>query len=127
MLITEREQQALTEVGCDFSVLELDEEGVQHLRIPGQRGRKRQRVNRGGQACVVAGAIAFLNHACHRHANMWPAVWGEGDGDVGSGQWQVATIKRAVKKDEELYLFYAGKEAEDEVDKHPCPLCVHTR
>ena len=48
-------------------------------------------------------------------------------GDVGSGQWQVATIKRAVKKDEELYLLYAGKEAEDEVDKHPCPLCVHTR
>jgi len=74
----------------------------------------------------VVGGISFLNHACDRHSNMWPAVWVEGDNnDVGVGRWQVATAKREVKGCEELYLFYAKYDAEEEAENvWPCPVCA---
>jgi hypothetical protein len=113
--ISPKANEVLTRAAADFSVLVLDEEGVSQLRVPGTRGRKRQRVGRGGQAFIVAGGIAFLNHACEEHANIWPAVW-EGEGDTGLAQWQVATTRRDVQDWEELFLFY-GKCEEEGADR----------
>jgi hypothetical protein len=46
--------------------------------------------------CIIAEDIAFINHACEQHANRWPAVW-KAEEDVGSVQWQLATVKRGVR------------------------------
>jgi hypothetical protein len=83
VFITHEEHIALSNAGADFSVLVFDEEELSCMRVPGKAGRKRQRVRQREQACIVAGGIAFINHACEQHANMWPAVW-NGEEDMGS-------------------------------------------
>jgi hypothetical protein len=125
VLISEREHSALVKGKADMSVLELDKEGLCRLLAPGQTGRKRQRVAQKGKAGVVAGGMAFINHACERHANMWPCVWQRADDEdlTGSAQWQVVTPKHNVRKGEELSLFYAGFD-EQEMDKWPCSMCT---
>lgn len=122
--ITAQEHKALVGGHADFSVLALDEERGNRLTVPGKEGRKRRKLRKGGGAFVVAGGMAFINHACEEHANMWPAVW-EDEEDVGSGQWQVATVRRAVREGEELFLFYAKRvEEEEEKDEWPCTECA---
>lgn len=125
VLISDEEHRALVSSGADFSVLELDGEGLSRLLAPGQTGRKRQRLGRGGKAGVVAGGVSFVNHACYTHANVWPAVWGPVDeGDTGSAQWQVVTPKWDVEAGAELLLFYAGFDEEEEKAKWPCSVCA---
>jgi hypothetical protein len=126
--ITEVEHTALTLAGADFSVLVFDEAEVSCMRIPGgKKGRKQQWARQGGQSCVVAGGLAFINHACRQHANIWPAVWVD-DEDVGSAQWQLATAKRDVRTDEELFLCYAKYDTvESEENEWPCTVCAHQR
>jgi hypothetical protein len=125
--ITNVEHEALTRAGADHSLLWLDEDGQRNTRVAGQAGGKWQRVTQGGQWRVVAGGIAFLNHACFDHANMAPARWEKDDnfGAVGGGQWQLATAERTVRKGEELTLFYSRPD-EGEEDQWPCPSCPHT-
>jgi hypothetical protein len=118
--ITEKEFKALESGGAAFSVLEIDGEGISRLQVPGTVGRKRLRVKKGGGAFVVAGGMAFLNHACEEHANMYPAVWGDEE-DVGKGQWQVATAKWTVRAGKELFIFYAQGEGRSGV--YPCSEC----
>ena len=123
VLISEREHEALVRDRADFSVLELDGEGLNRLLAPGQTGRKRRRVTKRGKAGVVAGGVAFINHACAQHANMWPAVW-EREEDTGSAQWQVVTPKWDVKKGAELFLFYAGFDEAEARANWPCSVCA---
>jgi hypothetical protein len=122
VLLSHQEHEALVRAKADFSVLELDAEGLSRLLVPGQTGRKRQRVAKRGKAGVVAGGVAFINHACAQHANMWPAVW-EREEDTGSAQWQVVTPKWDVGKGQELFLFYSGFDDEQALEKWPCSMC----
>ena len=122
VLLNDKEHAALVRDGADFSVLELDGEGLSRLMAPGQTGTKRQRVAKHGKAGVVAGGVSFINHACAQHANMWPAVW-EREEDTRSWQWQVVTPKWDVKKGQELFLFYSGFAEGEASAKWPCSVC----
>ena len=125
VLIPENEHSTFVAAGADFSVVELDADGMSRLLKPGQQGRKRQRVSQERQYAVVAGGMAFVNHACERHANMHPAVWRSVDDmdDMGRGQWQVLVPKRDVGAGEELLLHYGGY-TEDEMRSWPCSMCT---
>jgi hypothetical protein len=123
--ITDKEQDALTRAGADFSVLVLNVEELSHMRVPGKNERKRRKVTRGSQAYVVAGGMAFINHACGQHANIWPAIW-PNEEDVGLAQWQLATVKQDVNAGEELFLCYASHDtAEDGKVEWACTVCAH--
>jgi hypothetical protein len=127
--ITDEEQNALTRAGADFSVLVLDVGEVSRMSVPGRNERKRQRVSQGVRAFIVVGGMAFLNHACRPHANIWPAVWPDQLQDVGSAQWQLATAKQDVSAGDELFLCYANYDAdteEDETNEWPCTVCVQS-
>lgn len=79
VMINESENKALAAADAAFSVLELDSEGLERVKKPGEQGRKRQRVGTDAKAFVVAGGMAFINHACEQHANVIPAVWYNSD------------------------------------------------
>lgn len=120
VMISKKESAALTAAGAAFSVLELDGEGLSRVKKPGQQGRKRQRVGTEEREFVVAGGVAFINHACERHANTIPAVWDSSDSEeaAGKAQWQVVTPERAIEAGEELFVQYSRGE-----DGYPCSMC----
>ena len=137
--LTECEEDALREHGADHSLMHIPLEHEHRLRIPdgvyapvAERDRRaarrakgkpqrRVRARQSSSLWVVAGGVAFFNHACCAHAACEPCDRRDDD-DIGAGQWQLAKTVRAVRAGEELCVDYTGGDAQAE-QRWPCMRC----
>jgi hypothetical protein len=76
---------------------------------------------------VVLGSIAFINHACEKHSNVWPCEWfiddsTNIDNEQGIYQWQKVTVKQNINKGQEIFTSYA-EYWEDDTEQLNCSLC----